>query len=264
MERLYRIGDLRGKIKESSQEFKPVMGDNVEKDNANINAEAYKEMSKATKNYDGGARNESKKKVTYPDSDNRGMQDLEYDSINDAFKERVQSQMKGYVSADAEKKHKNDDFGNAEFDTIEKMDDHHNRLQKGKLSAKKIGLTSREIDGKEFDNLTQNVFEDKKLYQIKFKNTVFITENHMLSKVPDDFKVEGRRFIMKDKNNNEYIVEWGKNPKVSAKTKINEQKNRIHELFNYKRSESNTTSHVRLSEDAKINDMLDKTRRLMK
>lgn len=264
MGRLYNIGDLRGKIKESSQEFKPVMGTDVEKDNKKINAEAYAEISKATKNCDGGARNESKKAINYPDSDNRGMQDLEYDSINEPYKERVRSQMKGYASAEAEKEHKNDPMGNAEFTDISNMDDRHEKLQKGKLAAKTIGLTSREIPKEDFKNLTQSVFEDKKLYQIKFKNTVFITENHMLSKVPDDFKVEGRKFIMKDRENNEYIVEWHEKPIVSAKTKINEQKNRIHELFNYKRTESNTTSSMRLTEDNKINDMLDKARRLMK
>ena len=86
----------------------------------------------------------------------------------------------------------------------------------------------------------------------------------MLSKVPDDFKIEGRKFIMKDRDNNEFIVEWHEKPIVSAKTNINEQKNRIHELFNYKRTESNTTSTMRLTEDNKINDMLDKARRLMK
>lgn len=264
MEKIYRVGDLRSIIKESSKEFSPVMGTNVEKDNKKINDEAYAEMTKAVKDYDGGARNESKKKISYPDSDNLGMQDLEYDNINDDFKKRVRAQMKGYTSAQAEKEHKNDPFGNAEFKDVDNAKERHETLQKGKLAAKKIGLTSREIDPKDFEKQSQSVFETKKMCQIRFKNTVFMNENHMLSKVPDDFKVEGKKFIMKDKANNEFIVEWAEDPKVIAKTKINEQKNRIHELFNYTRSNSNTTSQSRLNEENNVSDMINKARRLMK
>jgi hypothetical protein len=264
MGRLYNVGELRGIIKESSKEFQPVMGTNVEKDNKKINNDAYAEMEKATKDYDGGARNENKDKITYPESDNLGMQDLEYDQINDAFKKRVRSQMKGYTSAEAEKLHKKDPFGNADFKEVENAKERHDAIQKGKLAAKTIGLTSREIDPKDFEKQSQSVFETKKMCQIRFKNTVFMNENHMLSKVPDDFKVEGKKFIMKDKANNEFIVEWSEEPKVYAKTRINEQQKRIHELFHYKSGKSNTTSTSRLTEDKKVTDMLNRTRQLMK
>ena len=50
-----------------------------------------------------------------------GMHDLTYDSISKPFKDRVKSQMKGYVSKDAEDKHKNDEFGN-NFGQIEQPD----------------------------------------------------------------------------------------------------------------------------------------------
>jgi hypothetical protein len=86
----------------------------------------------------------------------------------------------------------------------------------------------------------------------------------MLSKVPDDFKVEGKKFIMRDKNENEYLVEWGENPKSINKTKINEQNNRIQELFSYKSMSSNTTCKSRMNEEKQISDMLDKARLLMK
>ena len=86
----------------------------------------------------------------------------------------------------------------------------------------------------------------------------------MLSKVPDDFKVEGKKFIMKDKLNNEYLVEWQEEPKIFAKTKINEEQKRIQQLFNYKRTESNTNINTRLNEDKKLNDMLGRARALMK
>lgn len=260
--RSYSVSELRKIVKESANEFKPVYGKNVEKDNKEINDKAYKDMEKETKSYDGGARNE-KKNINYPFSDNRGMEDLQYNNMNDDFKNKVKSQLKGYVSSDAEKKHKNDPYGNAEFNDIKGIEDKTKELQKGKDVAKQIGLTSREINKKDFEDLQKGVFENK-MFTIKFKNTTFITENHMLSRVPDNFKVEGKKFIMKDKMNNEYLVEWHEEPIVTNKTKIIEQKNRIQELFNYKRSESNTTNESRLTEDKKFSDILSKARKLMK
>ena len=168
------------------------------------------------------------------------------------------------MSKDAENKHKKDPFGNAEFTEIDGMDEKNKTLRNGKHIAKEIGLTSREINKKDIEDQTHSVFENKKIARLKFKNTTFLTENHMLTKVPDDFKVDGRKFSMRDKHDNEYLVEWGETPKVSCITKINEQKNRIQELFNYKRGESNTSCASRLTEENKVTDMLNKTRQLMK
>lgn len=262
--RRYNIGDLRQILKEASKEFKPVLGKNVDTENKKINDDAYKEMTNATKEYDGGEKNKSNKKVEYPNNGNRGMQDIEYDQINDQYKEKVKSQLKGYTSSDAEKKHKNDPYGNAEFNDVKGMEEKTKDLKKSKVDSKAIGLTSRELDRKDFEKVTSNVFENNKTPRLKFKNTVFVTEEHMLSKVPDDFKVDGKKFIMKDKNENEYLVEWGEKPITLNKTRINEQNNRIQELFNYKRMDSNTTCKSRVNEEKQISDMLGKARLLMK
>ena len=262
--RQYNIGELRKVLLEAAKEFTPVLGDNVEKNNKKINQDAYAEMNIITKQYDGGVKNESNKKVNYPQDDNKGMQDLQYDNTNDSFNNRVKSQMKGYVSSDAEKQHKNDPFGNSEFNDIKGMEEKTKAMKDGEVKAKSIGLTSREIDKKEFDKQSSTVFENKHISRLKFKNTVFMTEQHVLSRVPDEFKVEGKTFVMKDKNNNEFLVEWSEEPKVINKTKINEQKSRIHELFNYKSSKSTTTNDLRLNEDNRVNNMIDKARKLMK
>ena len=261
--RTYSMQELKRIVKESADEFQPKYGyKSLQDDNKKNNGKAYKEMANDTKNYDGKARNE-KKNINYPNSDNRGMEDLQYNNMNKPFADRAKSQMKGYTSAEAEKEHKNDTYGNAEFDNIKGMEEKSKELQKGKDVAKQIGLTSRELDKKDFEDLHKSVFENK-MTTIRFKTTTFITENHMLSKVPDNFKVEGKTFVMKDKVNNEYIVEWHEEPKVINKTKINEQKNRIHQLFNYERGESTTSSQSRLTEDVKFSDILCKARKLMK
>ena len=259
----YKVSDLRRIIKESSNEFKPIMGKGVENDNKKINDKAYKDASNSTKNYDGGVKGKNKKS-SYPYTDNLGMQDLEYNNMNQNFKDNVKSQLKGYVSKDAEDKHKNDPKGNYENNEIEGMEERRKKMKNGKNIAKEIGLTSREIDKKNFENQTSSVFENK-MTRIKFKNTTFLTENHMISKIPDDLKVEGKKFMVTDKSNHEYVVEWHKDePSIINKTKINEQKDRIKHLFNYKRENSNTTNDLRLNEENKITDILGKARSLMK
>lgn len=259
--RQYSVRELRRIISESASEFKPVMGKNVENDNKKINDKAYSEASKKAKSFDGGLTD--RKKSNIPEDDNRGMQDLEYDNISKDFQDRVKSQIKGFASVDAEKKHSKDAFGNAEFDTVNGLDDKNKKLRTGKEIAKEIGLTSSHIDKKAFKDQSHSIYESEKMFKLKFKNTVFLTENHMLSKVPDDFKVNGKKFIMKDKLDNEYIVEWNETPNIVSLSKINEEKNRIKELFNYKSNESSTSSNSRLTENNKVNDMLDKARKLM-
>jgi hypothetical protein len=143
------------------------------------------------------------------------------------------------------------------------MKEKNKAMADGKQKAKEIGLTSREIDKKEFDKQSKSVFENK-VSTLKFKNTVFLTEQHMMQRIPDSFKVEGKKFIMKDKSNNEYLIEWSEEPKVLCTSKVNEQKNRIKELFAYKSNIKQSTSQTRLVEDNKLNDMLGKARFLMK
>ena len=260
MELKYSVREINKFIKESASEFRPKLGNDVERDNKKNNDKAYKEASKLTNSFDGGIRQNKKLNASY--DDNRGMQDLAYENMTDDFKNKVKSQMKGYVSKDAEDKHSKDAFGNAEFNDIKKKKKKNEKFRDGKQAAKEIGLTSRLVD---FDEKDKTVYEDNsKMFKLKFKNTVFVTENHMMSKIPDDFKVEGKKFIMMDKNNHEYLVEWAEDPSVIDLTKINEQKNRIKHLFNYKSGETSTSCKSRLTEENKVNDMLNKARKLFR
>ena len=222
----YSMQELRRIIQESVDEFEPKFGSKtLQSDNKKINDKAYKESGERTKSYDGGARNNKGKAFEYPNTDNKGMQDLKYDLISDDFKNRVESQSKGYVSVDAEKKHKNEPFGNADFNEVDGLEERQKEMKRMEVDSKTNGVTSQHLDRRAVSGVSgERVFENK-ITTIRFKNTTFITENHMLSKVPDNFKVEGKSFIMKDKVNNEYLVEWGEEPKVTNKTKINEQKN---------------------------------------
>ena len=264
------VGELRRVIKESTNEFKPVVFGDAE--TKKINDKAYRDIKNETDKYDGGVgKKDQKPGGGISATDNKGMHDLTYDSINKPFMERTKSQMKGYVSKDAEDKHKNDEFGNATFDDNGKIydaaKDHAEAAKQGKDTAAEIGLTGRELKKKDIEGNDSTMYESKKIKRLTFK-TQFISEGHMMSKIPDELKVEGKKFIMRDTADNEYLVEWNeREPKVTKKvnmTLVNEQKDRIKQLWGYKSAEGNrTTPSFRVQEGKEFNDMVNKARKLM-
>lgn len=286
----YRVGDLKERIRENAErsksvskisvleanetknEFEPVFGKNVPKDNKKINSDAYKEITKETGAYDGGLSNERKKGESITTANNRGMSDLRYDSISKPFKDKVKSQLKGYPSAEAEKEHKNDEFGNAYYDSnnlSKDIADHAKEAKKESDKSKTDGLVGSKYK-KETEEENETMFESKKITKLQFKHTQFLSEGHMLSKVPDELKVEGKRFIMKDTADNEYLVEWtDKKPNVTKKinkTQVNEEMNRIKALYGYKSKDyfTTTNSQSRMNENKEFSDVLNKARKLMK
>ena len=52
-----------------------------------------------------------------------------------------------------------------------------------------------------------NLFSPKRLI---FKKTTFVNESQMLSRIPEEYKVDGQKIYMKDCKGNEYIVECRK------------------------------------------------------
>ena len=275
MERKYNVGDLRRIIKErveTKQEFEPVFGKNVPKDNKKINDDAYKEIKKEAGAYDGGLTADRKKGTSVTTANNRGMSDLRYDSISKPFKDKVSSQLKGYPSAEAEKAHKNDEFGNAYYDSnnlSKDIADHAKETKKESDKSKTDGLVGSKYK-KETEENDETMFESKKITKLQFKHTQFLSEGHMLSKVPDELKVEGKRFIMKDTADNEYLVEWtDKKPNVTKKinkTQVNEEMNRIKALYGYKSKDyfTTTSTQSRMNENKEFSDVLNKARKLMK
>jgi len=267
------VGELKRVIREASKdEMKPLMFGYDE--SGRINRKAYSDIKKETDKYDGGLSKEKKELGGgIGATDNRGMHDLAYDNISKPFKDRVRSQMNGYVSKDAEDKHKDDEFGNATFDKDENIynaaKEHAKAVKQGKDTAAEIGLTGRELNKKDIEKNTETMEETKKIKMLSFKNTKFLSEGHMITMIPDEYKMEGKKFIMKDSNDNQYLVEWtSREPKVTKKlnmTLVNEEKDRIRQLWSYKSAESKTsTSKFRLQENNNFSDMVDKARKLVK
>lgn len=272
----YTVSELRKLVREEAKneksEFKPVYGKNVQSDNEKINGKAYSDMKKQTKDYNGGIPS-NKGKYNLPDDDNKGMTDLYYNNMSDEFKKRVAAQLKGYVSAQAEELHKDEKLGNAEYGSDDVVKAHKEKAEKfknGRDQATEIGLTGRELDKKEVEKLRKPAFESKKIKKLTFKNMEFLTEGHMLSRIPDDMKTDGNRFIMKDSASNEYLVEWySDKPEVTKrvnKVKLEEQKSKFMHLseFNHSDVYKNSTPSSRIKEDKEFTEMLGKVRSLMK
>ena len=265
-----KVGELRRVLREGN-EFKPVVF-GVD-DTKKTNEKAYSDIKKETEKYDGGLTKKDSKKLGggISATDNKGMHDLVYDNISKPFKDRIKSQMKGYVSKDAEDKHKNDEFGNATFDKDENIynaaKEHAKAVKQGKDTAAEIGLTGRELNKNDIEKNTETMEESKKIKMLSFKNTKFLSEGHMMTMIPDEFKVEGKRFIMRDGADNQYLVEWtAKEPNVTKKlnmTLVNEQKERMKQLWGYKSAEAKTyTSNFRIQENNEFTDMVRKARKL--
>jgi hypothetical protein len=73
---------------------------------------------------------------------------------------------------------------------------------------------------------------------------------------------------MRDSADNQYLVEWhSTEPNVTKKpnmTLVNEQKERMKQLWGYKSAESKiSTSSFRIQEDKEFSDMVNKARKLM-
>ena len=241
----YKVGELRKVIRESASEFKPVMGEKVVSDDKKNNDKAYKDMEKQTSDYNKDMKFKPNTQNTLKFDNNRGMQDLVYnkDAIDKKFADRVKSQMNGYTDTENEKKHKNEDFGNAEFGTdMKDMEKKAAENEKDRETARLVGLAAR-THPEDFKSgavgntiLDKNVKESKSLKRLHFKKTTFLGESHMISKIPEEFKTEGNKFIMEDNSDNRYMVEWNFNKakvlKYTNKNKLNEQLGRIKSLFN--------------------------------
>lgn len=267
--RRFNVGELRRIVKESQKnEFKPVVfGDDESK---KINDKAYADITKETSKYDGGLTNNKKSKMQIV-SDNKGMGDLEFDNINKPFADKVKSQMKGYVSKDAEDKHKDDEFGNATYDNdgnfYNAQKEHAEKSKWGRDKAAEITPEGDKLKD-EIKKQSHTMYENK-VKRLNFKKTRFLSENHMLSKIPDEFKTEGNRFIMRDGAKNEYLVEWHEiDPNIRKKPNMDivcEETNRIKQLWGYKSAEAYTsTPSYRLQENSEFSDMVNKARKLMK
>ena len=266
------VGELKSLIQESSNEFKAKLGPGVKSGNETNNGKAYKDAEKRAKDYDGGLADEvTVAKYEKLGDDNRTTLDYEVDNVDDNYKKRIAAQAEGYTSVDEKENgiEKLGDYSDNKdiFDGIKKSaDDWKEKM----VNARASGLAARTYD-KEKTFKHDNLYEGKNVKTAYFKKTTFLTEGHMMSRIPDEFKVEENVFRMKDKTGNEYILEWknGKGVILSHSNKqgMNESVSRMKELMGYKSSDycKASTASARLNEDNDaFKNTLDKARKIIK
>lgn len=271
----YRVGDLKRIIQESTQEFDAKLGPNVKSDNKKNNDKSYKDAQKAAHDYDGGLTDDNRNNLPQEKMDaNRTT--LDYNprtEVTKDYKEKIKAQAQGYTST-LEKE--NGIAKAAQFDNKGKLmktfTDASDDLNKAKKALEDSGIQGHNL--KDLNKDKNTLYENMKpvAKRLKFKHTKFLNESQMLSRIPDEYKRDGQRIYMQDAYDNEYIVECSKSEKtgfietnvVSYKndTVLNEQVNRIQELFDYKSSTdfAPRSNSERINENKDFQDIMDLAR----
>lgn len=268
-ERTYTINELRQLINESSSDFKAKVADGINSSNKKENEKTYKDAKQKVKSFDGGGDEMKPERKTYDKVDgNKTTLDYAIDGeLSDKQKNTIKAQAEGYTST-LEKNNgieKTGEFSDASYKQFKKAG---NEMSKNKVDAKKAGLTARELPKSAFEK--ENLYkESKKISVLNFKNTIFLNESHMISRIPDDYKTEGNRFKLKDAESNEFIVEWKEGEanilSYENKKKLNESIEKFHKLIGYNSKDvfKNSTSKSRLNEGNEFNNILKKSRELI-
>lgn len=268
-ERIYTIDELKTLIRESSNDFKAKVADGVNSTNKKENDATYENSKKKVKNFDGGGEEiKNNRKLSDKVDGNKTTLDYALDGeISDEYKERVKAQAEGYTST-LEKKNgieKIGDFSDKSYKQFKKAGE---EMAKNKVDAKKAGLTARELPKSAFEK--ENLYkESKKISVLNFKSTTFLNESHMVSRIPDEYKLDGKRFKVKDAGANEFIVEWNEGEakilSYENKQKLNESIEKFHKLtgYNSKSQFKNSTSQSRLNEGNEFNKILNKARTII-
>ena len=127
-----------------------------------------------------------------------------------------------------------------------------------------INLAKQLISGNSFN-------ESKQIKRLKFKNTTFLSEKHLLSKVPEDYRVDENKFYMQDKTGTDYLVECKADPfgyvhmeviNKFNKQVINEELEKMKKLSGYKYSDDNKKVNTKELED--MSESISNFRQLLK
>lgn len=275
----YKVGELRQIVRESALQYSPVKGPGVDADNKRNNEKSYKDAEKAAKDYDGGLRPE--KKGALPDKVDGNRTTLDYNPRTEpdkAFKDKVDAQAKGYTSKLEEEN--GIEKGGAEFDKDGKIKKNFADAA-DKANDVKHDLATSGIQGhnlKDENKKKETMYEQAKpkAKRLEFKHTKFINESQMLTRIPEEYKVDGQKIYMRDCNGNEYIVECVKSEKTgfietnvvgyNNEKKLNEQVNRINQLFNYETEKefAPSTAKQRIEENDSFQEMMNLSRSLIK
>lgn len=263
MEIIYSGKEVKRLLNESIPGYKPVIGGNASTENEKINKKSNKDSINKTKI--GKIKDEFKPvksdKQSSDIGNNKNMLDIQFDyDPGKQFKDRVKKQVTGEDSKFGNKPDENDSKVNKAF---------YDAAQKAikDTTKKRQDLENSGITGKNLPVDKKNTaFEssDVKVKRLNFKNTQFLSERHMLSLIPEDYKKPNNKFIMKDKNSDEYLIEWKLDEITNLsegiilmrenKQKVKNEFDRIKKLYEYKSKEQmgSLTNEKRKLEDSQV------------
>lgn len=273
--KVYTLSEFCRVLKES-QEFKARKGKNVESEDKKNNEKAVNDILKQGKKFDGGLSDEKKKENPRDITDYNKTtldNDFAYEPSKE-YKDRVKAQVHGFPSVENEKNSKieeeNDslDFeGNKDF--YEQNAEKRKKVADARQTDKHAGLKSHNLPKETFKDNTLYTNESRKMKRLNFSKTVFLNEAEMMKKIPDDMKIDGNKFYMKDAVGNEYLVECVKDKVVNDiiytkvvdyknKEKIDETFKRMKELYGYK--SSNGTQNSGKFENGMVGKMISESK----
>lgn len=251
----YKISDLRRMISESKNEFEPKMGTGVEAADKENNKKAVDDIRKETEKLDGGLKPDNKKNLGLSDNGdfNRTTLDVQFDEKPPkSYVDRVRAQVEGFNTVDEKKNSiapENgglDYEGNKEF--LKQTEERGEKIADRQADISHSGLKSHHLPKDEFRPYTVYGESKKPMKRLYFKNTVFLNEHDMRKRIPDTYKQDGMKFVMKDKNGTEYVVEWKEKKgfnygeaiveSVMNRKRVDEQVDKIKKLFDYNPSDS--------------------------
>lgn len=291
MEMTYTVSDLKKLVTESSNEFKAVLGPGVESENKKNNGKAYDDAKKRAKDYDGGLEKEvGEEKPKYEKLDaNKTTIDYKVDNASKEYKDRVKAQVMGYTSTQEMNNgiEKAGDYSDGENiyngikDSGKKIHDAEREYKFTKVQTRekpkdyernemyesKDGFDMRNMIDAFRANVAPTVIKEH-VKTVYFKKTTFLSEDHMLSRIPDEFKKEGEQFKMKDKTGNTYLMEWKNNKGTiighTNKNGMVESLDRMKSIYNYQTEDTNTTKSYRINEgESSLADTLAKMRKII-
>lgn len=262
--KVYSFSELRTILTEEKNEFKPKYGKGYssgteERENEKAVKDMTKEASKMGKSDTDTAAKEPAN-IQY----HRGTT-LEYNYNNEPDSEGFK-QYKERVKKEVCTSGENEEIYNA----IKKNKEEHD---KNELDYVHAGLKAHNLPK---DNFKHNTLftESRKMKRLHFKNTTFLNEEQMIKRIPEDYKIDGNKFIMKDSKGNEYLVECKKDALCEGyvhtnvlahscgRQVMNEALEKFNHLAGYKSSDYNKKVE-QLDESNKYNEMVNITRTLI-
>lgn len=207
----YTFSELKEALVKESSESKPVIGKGVIKDDAKNNVKAVEDIIKQAKEYDHVTDDKRDTNPELGKDMNKTTLDVEFSNEpSQDYKERIKAQVHGFASVNDEKNSSAKDNPSLNYEGNKKFYDDNAKTAKERADYKSeynhSGLKSHNLP-KEDTKIKTAFKESKIMKRLVFKNTVFLNEENVKKRIPEDYKLDENRFYMKDSVGNEYLVE---------------------------------------------------------